>query len=148
MCVVTALIIHLVIIVLTSYFFFNDTATTEIYTYGHTLSLHDALPISSGPVRTCRIATDRSPERRTSRDESFPLPVAPDPSRHSPVLSHNGKGPLPPIWLAEHQATRSSPIGCQRAVCPGPPNQPYAERKIGRAHVSTPVTHAQLVCRP
>src|SRR3712207_1783144 len=27
-------------------FFFNDTATTEIYT----LSLHDALPISTGPV--------------------------------------------------------------------------------------------------
>src|SRR3546814_16842711 len=26
-------------------FFFNDTATTVIYTYGHTLSLHDALPI-------------------------------------------------------------------------------------------------------
>src|SRR5260370_17614595 len=29
---------------LSRYFFFNDTATTEIYT----LSLHDALPISSG----------------------------------------------------------------------------------------------------
>src|SRR2546422_9854413 len=28
------------------FFFFNDTATTEIYT----LSLHDALPISSGPI--------------------------------------------------------------------------------------------------
>src|SRR3546814_16491631 len=28
-------------------FCFNDTATTEIYTYLHTLSLHDALPISS-----------------------------------------------------------------------------------------------------
>src|SRR5215471_21505701 len=27
------------------FFFFNDTATTEIYT----LSLHDALPISAGP---------------------------------------------------------------------------------------------------
>src|SRR3546814_7900760 len=27
-------------------FFFNDTATTEIYTYLHTLALHDALPIS------------------------------------------------------------------------------------------------------
>src|SRR3546814_14653627 len=25
--------------------FFNDTSTTEIYTYGHTLSLHDARPI-------------------------------------------------------------------------------------------------------
>src|SRR5688572_33005094 len=29
-------------------FFFNDTATTEIYT----LSLHDALPISNGAPRT------------------------------------------------------------------------------------------------
>src|SRR3546814_4957301 len=28
------------------YFFFNVTATTNIYTYCHTLSLHDALPIS------------------------------------------------------------------------------------------------------
>src|SRR3546814_21179175 len=28
------------------FFFFTDTATTYIYTYGHTLSLHDALPIS------------------------------------------------------------------------------------------------------
>src|SRR3546814_18641491 len=28
-------------------YFFNDTATTEIYTYWHTLSLHDALPISA-----------------------------------------------------------------------------------------------------
>src|SRR3546814_687530 len=27
------------------HFFFNDTSTTEIYTYLHTLSLHDALPI-------------------------------------------------------------------------------------------------------
>src|SRR6187431_3785612 len=27
------------------FFFFNDTATTEIYTTVHTLSLHDALPI-------------------------------------------------------------------------------------------------------
>src|SRR3546814_3930178 len=27
------------------FFFFTDTATTEIYTYLHTLSLHDALPI-------------------------------------------------------------------------------------------------------
>src|SRR3546814_3095288 len=28
--------------------FFNDTATTEIYTYCHTRSLHDALPVSFG----------------------------------------------------------------------------------------------------
>src|SRR3546814_4229750 len=31
-------------------FFFNDTATTEIYTYRHTLSLHDALPICRWPL--------------------------------------------------------------------------------------------------
>src|SRR3712207_6986526 len=34
-----------------SFFFFNDTATTEIYT----LSLHDALPISSFVARCRRI---------------------------------------------------------------------------------------------
>src|SRR6266850_2836824 len=33
-----------------SYFFFNETATTEIYT----LSLHDALPISSASWRRLR----------------------------------------------------------------------------------------------
>src|SRR3546814_19872993 len=33
--------------------FFKDTATTENYTYGHTLSLHDALPISRIPT-ACR----------------------------------------------------------------------------------------------
>src|SRR3546814_19754879 len=31
--------------------FFNDTATSEIYTYLHTLSLHDALPICASPTR-------------------------------------------------------------------------------------------------
>src|SRR5260221_9754593 len=33
------------VLTLSIFFFFNDTATTEIYT----LSLHDALPISSNP---------------------------------------------------------------------------------------------------
>src|SRR5258708_38721645 len=36
-----------IVAVLFAFFFFNDTATTEIYT----LSLHDALPISSGRCR-------------------------------------------------------------------------------------------------
>src|SRR3546814_13317369 len=38
---------HICVTCFCSVFFFNDTATTEIYTYLHTLSLHDALPISS-----------------------------------------------------------------------------------------------------
>src|SRR3546814_14050984 len=33
-------------------FFFKYTATTEIYTYLHTLSLHDALPIYAAPRLT------------------------------------------------------------------------------------------------
>src|SRR5687768_18297434 len=36
-------------------FFFNDTATTEIYT----LSLHDALPIWSRPPRPCSVRVAR-----------------------------------------------------------------------------------------
>src|SRR2546426_11726869 len=40
---------------LSSFFFFNDTATTEIYT----LSLHDALPIS-----TCWASASGNPSRR------------------------------------------------------------------------------------
>ena len=34
----------------------NDTATTEIYTSPHTLSLHDALPISATPIFEIREA--------------------------------------------------------------------------------------------
>src|SRR5258707_15239080 len=44
-----------------SFFFFNDTATTEIYT----LSLHDALPISPAPVPSDR-RRPGSPSKCTS----------------------------------------------------------------------------------
>src|SRR5881628_2075672 len=43
----------------TPFFFFNDTATTEIYTSVNTLSLHDALPIFEPP-------TSVEPARRIS----------------------------------------------------------------------------------
>src|SRR3546814_1147096 len=48
-------------------FFFNDTATTEIYTYCHTLSLHDALPILStdGPTLTERLPEDKRADYAT-----------------------------------------------------------------------------------
>src|SRR5216110_4074633 len=39
------------------FFFFNDTATTEIYTSSHTLSLHDALPIYSRSLKDPEVAT-------------------------------------------------------------------------------------------
>src|SRR2546421_11915187 len=42
------------------FFFFNDTATTEIYT----LSLHDALPISQRGAPRGRVLRGRSGQRR------------------------------------------------------------------------------------
>src|SRR3989449_11532943 len=48
-----AVVLGLAFLSFSFFFFFNDTATTEIYT----LSLHDALPIS---VRVARVATGRS----------------------------------------------------------------------------------------
>src|SRR5258708_39210662 len=53
------------------FFFFNDTATTEIYT----LSLHDALPIYES-VRSCSSARSielRRRSRPSSRATSLPL---------------------------------------------------------------------------
>src|SRR5258708_20796639 len=49
------------------FFFFNDTATTEIYT----LSLHDALPISSR-LRFGRVIGERC-DRRMGQDRIEPL---------------------------------------------------------------------------
>src|SRR3546814_15025203 len=45
----------------------NDTATTEIYTYGHTLSLHDALPSSFSSRITGRSGKSRSGGARAAR---------------------------------------------------------------------------------
>src|SRR2546429_4764917 len=55
---------------LSVFFFFNDTATTEIYT----LSLHDALPISFGSFRHLPRAES---QRRGPRDGPRRLPSFP-----------------------------------------------------------------------
>src|SRR5258708_38312514 len=52
-----------------SFFFFNDTATTEIYT----LSLHDALPILSAHAHSLHGAIDRA--LRCYHDHSHGLRV-------------------------------------------------------------------------
>src|SRR3546814_9050282 len=57
-------------------FFFNDTASTEFYTYCHTPSLHDALPISS---RAGAMGEDRA------MNQLAPLP-APAPALALPAL--------------------------------------------------------------
>src|SRR6266850_7827916 len=54
---------------LLSFFFFNDTATTEIYT----LSLHDALPISPTPTRWGRSFPLRRGWRSRSEEHTSEL---------------------------------------------------------------------------
>src|SRR5258707_12478817 len=54
-------LVFILLLPLSLFFFFNDTATTEIYT----LSLHDALPI-------CRCRDRRSTTRRTGRAGTSP----------------------------------------------------------------------------
>src|SRR5213594_3434080 len=56
------------------FFFFNDTATTQIYTSAHTLSLHDALPIYRPPPARhgrsrCPPPCRRRSPRRAGRSE-------------------------------------------------------------------------------
>src|SRR5437773_5701012 len=78
MLITPFLLIHPLVPFLFSYFFFNDTATTEIYT----LSLHDALPISQDPganarprgsdetrdVRPCRRSEEHTSELQSHHD--------------------------------------------------------------------------------
>src|SRR2546429_6695525 len=62
------------------FFFFNDTATTEIYT----LSLHDALPISrdrSGDAVALARGADDDDHERADRREPEPLPKLAQPLR-------------------------------------------------------------------
>src|SRR3712207_8208521 len=72
-----------------SFFFFNDTATTEIYT----LSLHDALPICTAPTLRCPDArgagvalpgeVDAGRAGRRARDRRGPHPGRPRVGRRS-----------------------------------------------------------------
>src|SRR5947199_5467896 len=63
------------LLVVSFLFFFNDTATTEIYT----LSLHDALPICPRP----HAAVDADPPRR---DPAARLPAPGDGPRAAAIL--------------------------------------------------------------
>src|SRR3712207_8246829 len=85
-----------------SCFFFNDTATTEIYT----LSLHDALPISvPGRVRRGRACSNpRRTEARGARAPRWPggAPCL------SPVRSPPGRSGSPAPRSEEHTSELQS----------------------------------------
>src|SRR2546425_7456271 len=69
-------------------FFFNDTATTEIYT----LSLHDALPIWTGP-RSWRPPPSRPPPHRPSGRSSRSQRRAAEPCTSPPACRAPARPP-------------------------------------------------------
>src|SRR5213080_1753671 len=120
---------HLCILVFS--FFFNDTATTEIYTPLYTLSLHDALPIWRSQRRTAPPAPasphSRSPRRatlgaatraaRARRTPRWRAPAgaarcpggAPPPPATAPAIRPPPRGPTRPAWRGRSRATARSP---------------------------------------
>src|SRR2546429_5805320 len=76
------------------FFFFNDTATTEIYT----LSLHDALPISPTPGSSRWCSTPRSSGRRRSTRSL----------KGSPWWTTMGASPAPTARSEEHTSELQS----------------------------------------
>src|SRR5256885_3983447 len=84
------------------FFFFNDTATTEIYT----LSLHDALPISRGDERL-DLPRLLAPERRRpldpERHQSAPHGRIPD------VVLEGARHPIERPRSEEHTSELQSP---------------------------------------
>src|SRR3546814_14676145 len=96
------------------FFFFNDTATTEIYTYLHPLSLHEALPISANSrfASACRNSSSIS-----LRDSRFR-------SKSSLNQVQRIRPPRLDAYMATSERRRSSD---DASVSPC--------AKIGRAHV-------------
>src|SRR6266498_3828424 len=92
------------------YFFFNDTATTEIYT----LSLHDALPIP------------HHPDSSASTRGSTPAPPPAEPcSPHRPVRSSTSTPPGCSGRCARSRPRRPdcSPGGAATSAAPSPRNR-------------------------
>src|SRR2546422_7821419 len=110
-----------------AFFFFNDTATTEIYT----LSLHDALPIFDVPPGQRRIqgglcrlrraaARPRVPDLR--RAGAYAAPVAArlprDPACRVPLPRPRGPAPAGPLQLIRGHSL-PDPVGMGNCVgCP------------------------------
>src|SRR3546814_12195774 len=101
-------------------FFLNDTAPTEIYTYGHTLSLHDALPICR---RTLFLGLR---QRHPALDH---LEGAPGLRRR--VVEALRMGDAAAGGHPVHLAGANSLLGAEAVAV----HEPAVEQKIGRAHV-------------
>src|SRR3546814_16831237 len=90
-------------------YLFNDTATTESYTYCHTLSLHDALPILSCP--SASPSAGSTPKNGLVAEPGF-CAIAPG----------SGEMRIPPVSVCHQVSTTGQRLS-------------PTLRQIGRAHV-------------
>src|SRR3546814_13886488 len=108
--------------------FFNDTAHTEIYTYCHTLSLHDALPIF--------LLVERAQRRRHLREvvelEAHVAGMAGGGGPEVGVLQRMGDGAVAAGGLAEHAA---------------PPGAAAAEALLDQRHQIGRASCRERVCQ-
>src|SRR3546814_6405062 len=106
------------VIIVTCVVFFNETATTEIYTYGHTLSLHDSLPISRrrrGP--SAPSGRTRCPHRSARRPRPARARAAPARRRWPRPAVQAPAGRLPvPARSEEHTSELQSLMRISYAV--------------------------------
>src|SRR2546430_4701111 len=106
------------LLVCSFFFFFNDTATTEIYT----LSLHDALPIFQLSARRRREGSHRdrdAPRLEAKRRD----PLVRPPHRQSPQPGrawHHAAGDRRAVPKLPHRAAPGHPRASRRALGRGP----------------------------
>src|SRR6266496_984317 len=117
----------LLVVLILFLFFFNDTATTEIYT----LSLHDALPIS-GPVLMPRIASHPTIRSTGARWHSSTMPRAGPAAVATPASG-----------IPTHQRTSSSGSVVASSVVTA-----QIGWRAGIGHVALPHEHASGPCSP
>src|SRR3546814_13228532 len=113
-------------------FFFNDTATTEIYTYVHTLSLHDALPICWGGDGLRLGACTGS--LQLTGNPSLPNPPLEGEGFGSAVLEGEGSYRLrASAWPDQAGAARPSGSATEMSSTSCSPSFTTSTFKIGRA---------------
>src|SRR2546429_9872289 len=109
---------------LLTFFFFNDTATTEIYT----LSLHDALPISISPGKNS-VAWQQESRKKQSQERNKNMLSQ---SQRATILQLHAQG------VKKREIARLlgiSRLSVRKVLRSNSAQVPVLQREIGRAHV-------------
>src|SRR3546814_9197937 len=138
------------------------TSTTEIYPYCHTLSLHDALPISGRGVRVdgqaAAVVGDTDRSVGVQGDGHRGAAVAGIGDLFDGVVDQLAQGGVEHVEAQVHRRPQARVLDIVELgdVCgvvthcwlsPSGPGGIAGGMESGRAHVCTPVTNANLVCR-